>query len=201
VPVIDVDEVYESVRGAVAAASDTELMREVRGGRAGALAPLFERHHARLYRFCLRMTGNRPASEDLVQDVFMRILKYSRTFRDEMSFLPWMFRIARNACADHLRRTAADRMPAREPDEVPSDEPAHEEAGASEQRAELIRRALLKLPAERREVLLLSRYEFKSYEEIARALGCSVGAVKVRAHRAIKQLREVYLELSREASI
>jgi RNA polymerase sigma-70 factor (ECF subfamily) len=57
------------------------------------------------------------------------------------------------------------------------------------------------LPAERREVLVLSRYEFKSYEEIARALGCSVGAVKVRAHRAIKQLREVYLELSREAAV
>jgi len=53
---------------------------------------------------------------------------------------------------------------------------------------------------ERREVLVLSRYEFKTYEEIARALGCSVGAVKVRAHRAIKQLREIYLDLAEEAS-
>ena len=181
--------------------SDTELMREVRGGRAGALAPLFERHHARLYRFCLRMTGNRPASEDLVQDVFMRMLKYSRTFRDEMSFLPWMFRIARNACVDHLRRRAADRLPAQLPDEIESNEPALEESDVHDERAELIRRALLALPAERREVLVLSRYEFKSYEEIARALNCSVGAVKVRAHRAIKQLREVYLELSREAAV
>jgi RNA polymerase sigma-70 factor (ECF subfamily) len=177
-------------------------MREVRGGRAGALAPLFERHHARLFRFCLRMTGNRPASEDLVQDVFMRMLKYSRTFKDEMSFLPWMFRIARNACVDHLRRSAADRMPAsQDPDELESNEATHEETGAHDDRAELIRKALLALPAERREVLVLSRYEFKSYEEIARALGCSVGAVKVRAHRAIKQLREVYLELSREAAV
>ena len=194
-------EAKNAARGTVATPSDTELMREVRGGRAGALAPLFERHHARLYRFCLRMTGNRPASEDLVQDVFMRMLKYSRTFRDEMSFLPWMFRIARNACVDHLRRAAADRMPAQEPDEIESNEPAHEEASTHDERAELIRKALLALPAERREVLVLSRYEFKSYEEIARALGCSVGAVKVRAHRAIKQLREVYLELSREAAV
>jgi RNA polymerase sigma-70 factor (ECF subfamily) len=147
------------------------------------------------------MTGNRAASEDLVQDVFMRMLKYSRTFKDEMSFLPWMFRIARNACVDHLRRSAADRMPAsHDPDELESNEPAHEETGTHDDRAELIRKALLALPAERREVLVLSRYEFKSYEEIARALGCSVGAVKVRAHRAIKQLREVYLELSREAA-
>ena len=58
----------------------------------------------------------------------------------------------------------------------------------------------LALPLERREVLVLSRYEFKTYEEIARALGCSVGAVKVRAHRAIKQLREIYLDLAEEAS-
>ncbi|HET8696072.1 MAG TPA: sigma-70 family RNA polymerase sigma factor [Gammaproteobacteria bacterium] len=60
--------------------------------------------------------------------------------------------------------------------------------------------ALLELPVERREVLVLSRYEFKTYEEIASALGCSVGAVKVRAHRAIKQLREIYLDLAEEAS-
>jgi RNA polymerase sigma-70 factor (ECF subfamily) len=146
------------------------------------------------------MTGNRSASEDLVQDVFMRMLKYSRTFKDEMTFLPWMFRIARNACVDHWRRTATDRQPAQEPDEIES-EPAHEEGDTHDERAELIRRALLALPAERREVLVLSRYEFKSYEEIARALNCSVGAVKVRAHRAIKQLREVYLELSREAAV
>jgi RNA polymerase sigma-70 factor (ECF subfamily) len=179
--------------------SDTELMREVRGGRAGALAPLFERHHARLYRFCLRMTGNRAASEDLVQDVFMRMLKYSRTFKDEMSFLPWMFRIARNASVDYLRRSAAERMPAGERDAAA--EPADESAGPPDDRAELIQKALLALPEERREVLVLSRYEFKTYEEIARALGCSVGAVKVRAHRAIKQLREVYLELSREAPV
>jgi RNA polymerase sigma-70 factor (ECF subfamily) len=196
-----VNEAGNAARGTVTAPSDTELMREVRGGRAGALAPLFERHHARLYRFCLRMTGNRAAAEDLVQDVFMRMLKYSRTFKDEMSFLPWMFRIARNACVDHLRRTAADRMPAQEPDELESNEPAHEETEPQDERAELIRKALLALPAERREVLVLSRYEFKSYEEIARALGCSVGAVKVRAHRAIKQLREVYIELSREAAV
>jgi RNA polymerase sigma-70 factor (ECF subfamily) len=56
------------------------------------------------------------------------------------------------------------------------------------------------LPLERREVLVLSRYEFKSYEEIAHALGCTVGAVKVRAHRAIKQLREVYMDLAQEGS-
>jgi RNA polymerase sigma-70 factor (ECF subfamily) len=64
-----------------------------------------------------------------------------------------------------------------------------------------VRRALLALPVERREVLVLSRYEFKTYEEIARALGCSPEAVKVRAHRAMKQLREIYCELAGEVPL
>jgi RNA polymerase sigma factor (sigma-70 family) len=64
----------------------------------------------------------------------------------------------------------------------------------------LVRHALLRLPAERREVLVLSRYEYKTYDEIARVLDCSVGAVKVRAHRAMKQLREIYLDMTGEVS-
>lgn len=179
---------------------DAELMREVRDGRTAALATLFERHHARLYRFCLRMTGNRQASEDLVQDTFMRMLKYAKTFRGDMAFAPWMFRIARNACADHLRRSASDAISDGDLDARPAEQSGHDERMADDQRADLLRRALLALPLERREVLVLSRYELKSYEEIAGALGCSVGAVKVRVHRAIKQLREVYLDLSREVS-
>lgn len=181
-------------------ASDTALMSEVRGGRTGALSTLFERHHARLYRFCLRMTGNRQASEDLVQDVFMRMLKYRKSFQEGMAFAPWMFRIARNACADHLRRSALDAVPEDGLDLRPAEETTAHERATEDERADLLRRALLALPVERREVLVLSRYEFKSYDEIARALGCSVGAVKVRAHRALKQLRQICLELSRETS-
>jgi RNA polymerase sigma factor (sigma-70 family) len=178
--------------------SDSELMLQVRSGRSGALATLFERHHARLYRYCLRMTGNRAASEDLVQDCFMRMLKYKATFKDDSAFVPWMFGIARNACIAHLRRASIDHVPEeqidREPVEMPVDAPSDKHD------VDLVRKALLALPLERREVLVLSRYEFKTYEEIARALGCSVGAVKVRAHRAIKQLREIYLDLAEEAS-
>src|SRR5687768_12866194 len=90
--------------------SDSELMRQVRGGRTAALATLFERHHARLYRYSLRMTGNRAAAEDLVQDVFMKMLKYKTTFKDDSEFVPWMFGIGRNACLAHLRKTADDRF-------------------------------------------------------------------------------------------
>jgi RNA polymerase sigma-70 factor (ECF subfamily) len=145
------------------------------------------------------MTGNRQASEDLVQDVFMRMLKYKATFKDDSTFVPWMFGIARNACVAHLRRAPHDHVSEAELDRAPA-EAMIDHDPAAEQQSELVRRALLKLPVDRREVLVLSRYEFKTYEEIARALGCSVGAVKVRSHRAIKQLREIYLSMAGEAS-
>jgi len=181
-------------------ANDGELMLEVQAGRTGALATLFERHHARLYGFCLRMTGNRQASEDLVQDVFMRILKYRTSFKAGEAFLPWMFRIGRNACADYLRRAAQEPVAEMGVEDVADEPVAEADPAIAQERATMVRRALLALPVESREVLVLSRYEFKSYEEISRALGCSVGAVKLRAHRAIKRLREIYMDLEREVS-
>jgi RNA polymerase sigma-70 factor (ECF subfamily) len=173
----------------------------VRNGRTQALATLFERHHARLYRYCLRMTGLRASAEDLVQDVFMKMLKYKATFRNDSEFLPWMFGIGRNACLAHLRRAAADRVPDRESSALPSSDDQVADDPVGDEQSEIMRRALLELPVERREVLVLSRYEFKTYEEIATTLGCSVGAVKVRVHRAMKQLREIYLNLAGEPSL
>jgi RNA polymerase sigma-70 factor (ECF subfamily) len=179
--------------------TDSELMRQVRGGRTVALATLFERHHARVYGYCLRMTGNRAAAEDLVQDVFMKMLKYKATFKDDSELVPWMFGIARNSCLAHLKRRANDRLPATVPAEEAAEEDTHAEP-QDERQSELVRQALLKLPPERREVLVLSRFEYKSYDEIARVLDCSVGAVKVRVHRAMKQLREIYLDMAGEVS-
>ena len=174
-------------------------MRQVRGGRTVALATLFERHHSRVYGYCLRMTGNRAAAEDLVQDVFMKMLKYKATFKDDSELVPWMFGIARNSCLAHLKRRANDQVPSTSAAEEVAAEETHEETHDDRQ-SELVRQALLRLSPERREVLVLSRYEYKSYDEIARVLDCSVGAVKVRVHRAMKQLREIYLDMSGEVS-
>ena len=179
-------------------ASDAGLMAEVRDGRIGALSELFERHHAALYRFCLRMVGDRHAAEDLVQEVFMKMLKYRKSFRKDSVFVPWMLRIARNASVDFLRHEALEPRVNLDVDETLSPNPSSETGAAAQERAELVRRALAALPVRHREVLVLSRFEFKTYDEIASVLGCSVGAVKVRAHRAMQQLREIYQSLAPE---
>src|SRR5688572_32872316 len=110
-------------------------MQQVRGGHTVALATLFERHHARVYGYCLRMTGNRSAAEDLVQDVFMKMLKYKATFKDDSELVPWMFGIARNSCLAHLKRRAFDHVPATQAiEDAATDEAAHEEPRSEERR-------------------------------------------------------------------
>jgi len=97
----------------------------------------------------------------------------------------------------HWRRAALHPMAESDLDITPAEPYADDDHAGAEQ-ADLVRRALLQLPPDRREVLVLNRYEFKTYEEIAHALGCSVSAVKVRAHRAMKQLRDIYRDLAGE---
>ena len=97
--------------------TDELLMRAVRSGDCGQLGRLFERYHVALFDFLNRTTGDRAASEDLVQDVFVRILKYRHTYRDDGNFETWMFRIARNARADYFRRRSTTQTVALE-DEI-----------------------------------------------------------------------------------
>src|SRR5262252_10419266 len=84
--------------------TDESLMIAVREGAFEELETLFDRHHLELYGFFYRMTRNRPAGESLVQDVFYRILKFRDTFRNEAKFKPWLFRIARNAHHELVRK-------------------------------------------------------------------------------------------------
>src|ERR1700689_3753718 len=77
--------------------ADHVLMQKVRDGDLAKMAVLFERHHRALFRYFLRLTGNRELSEDLVQDVYFRMLKYRHTYRDGNPFTSWMYQVARNA--------------------------------------------------------------------------------------------------------
>ena len=175
-------------------------MLQVKSGDVGQLATLFECYHTKIYHFCYRMTGNAATSQDLVQEVFMRVLKYRETFREDSLFKPWLYRMARNACIDHFRKSGRDPLLPDELPEVASGERSAAERLEIDEDVGRLRSALLKLPVDKREVLILSRFEFRRHSEIAEQLDCTVGAVKVRVHRALKQLREIYFELSSEAT-
>ena len=163
-------------------------MREVRDGDVGRLGLLFERHHGGLFEFFARTLGDRSAAEDLVQEVFIRILKYRRTYRDEGRFQTWMFHIARNVRTDHIRKRRPEQMTADTPEPAAT---GANQAAAVENADDVgrLRRALLRLPDDRREVVVLARYHGMTHEEIAAVLRVEPGAVRVRLHRALKELR------------
>lgn len=181
-------------------ASDHALMLAVRDGELDALGELFERHHGPLFGFLVKLTGQRAAAEDISQVVFERMLKYRHTYRDEGSFTAWMYHLARRCAADHFRKANAAPH-ATDPVDLQDHADDRPHAGADAEKRDdhaLIHTALSHLDQSDREVLLLSRFQELSFAEIASILECSVGAAKVRAHRALQQLRTVYLRLQKE---
>lgn len=176
--------------------NDTHVMENVRNGKVEQLAILFERHHVSLFNFFLRLTGSRQLSEDLVQDVFCRILKYRHSYRGTSKFTTWLYQIARNAHIDHLRKYKSTLPLEEQWEEMPGSEPVpenHFETGAE---IALIQKALSRLPIKKREILILSRYQGMKYREIADLMGCQIGTVKAHVHRAVKELGRIYFELS-----
>jgi RNA polymerase sigma factor (sigma-70 family) len=176
--------------------TDEALMRAVRDGDVAKLGVLFERHHRAVFAFLARLTGDRAAAEDLVQDVFMRILKYRASYRDEGRFETWMFRIVRNARADYFRARGAATQVSDEGFDAPSDAPGPGALLEQRQDLEHLRRALLLLRDDRRELIVLARYHGMKYEQIADLLDVDVGTIKVRMHRAMKELRDTVLRLT-----
>lgn len=180
--------------------SDHELILAVREGELDALGELFERHHGPLFGFLTKLTNDRSAAEDITQIVFQRILKYRHTYRDEGRFATWMYHLARRCAVDHYRKT--QRTPtATDPADLQhhaDDQPnAGDKAIASDDH-KILHHALNRLDRDDREILLLSRFQELSFSEIASIIECYIGAAKVRAHRALRQLRDIYFQMQKE---
>jgi RNA polymerase sigma factor (sigma-70 family) len=170
-------------------------MLAVRAGDIEKLGVLFERYYARLFEFLCRMTGNAAASEDLVQDVFLRMLKYRRSFGEDSEFRAWMYQIARNVRSDFFAKNRTTDM-SPEIAELAGSPFTQHDAAEREQHSELLARALMALPEDKREILVLARYQEMKYEEIASLLGIEINAFKVRVHRAMAELRDAYQTVS-----
>jgi RNA polymerase sigma-70 factor (ECF subfamily) len=182
----------------VKAVSDEQLIQWVADGDPSCLATLFERHHRAVYQYLLQMLRDRALCEDLVQDVFLKVLRKAERFRGEGTFKGWLFNIARNIAFDHLRK--ARRQEADELDETTmepqmADHRSAEQDAAGKQKVKLVLQAMARLPAAVQEVIWLGRFEFDSYEELGQALSCNAGTARVRMHRAMEQLKSTYISL------
>ncbi len=150
------------------------------------------------YNFAFRLTGNDADARDLTQEAFIRVFRAWRSFVPGTSFLSWVYRIVTNLYRDELRRKKG-----RFQEEIPEDNAPQEYAGSrplavdpigdyvERQLSEPLSRSLRKLSTEQRQVIILADIEEYSYQEIADIMGCSIGTVRSRLHRARALLRRL----------
>jgi RNA polymerase sigma-70 factor (ECF subfamily) len=179
------------------ALTDNTLMLGVKAGQLDKMGLLFERYHRVLFAFLYHSTGQAAQSEDLVQTVFYRMLKYRHTFLGNGEFRTWMYHLARNVLNDSIRKN--HRMVYQADVTLMSEKtvstPAADIQLEKSQAIEMLHTALAKLSSDHREVLVLSRFQELSYQEIAEILQTSEGNIKVKVHRAMKELKHIYLKL------
>jgi RNA polymerase sigma-70 factor, ECF subfamily len=157
-----------------------------------------EQYGKATYNFAYRLTGNAADASDLTQEAFIRVFRAWQSFKPGTSFLSWIYRIVTNLHRDELRRRRG-----RYQEEIPDDRELHQSGGGRPlaiqpiedyiegHYSEPLSKALAELTPEQRRIVLLADVEDCSYQEIGRIVGCSVGTVRSRLHRARGHLRQL----------
>lgn len=168
---------------------DEKLIAMARSGNAGAFETIVDRYQPRLLGFCRQMLGSTEDAEDVLQEVFVNAYRAMLADEREINLRPWLYRIARNRCLNHLRKPTADAQESM--DMVPIVEAAStaEKVSNREEFRQLLS-DVGKLPETQRTALLLREMDAMSYEEIAAAMETSVPSVKSLLVRARISLAE-----------
>ncbi len=187
-------------------------MAAVARGDLASMSGIYEHRNRALFRFFYRLTGRQALAEDLTHEVFLRMIRYRHTYergegapepgfeaRPEAAFEAWMYRIARNAYADFRRRSRLETGAGDgEMEAVESGAISAFESVAKQQDLATLHRALGRLAEDKRELIVMARFQGLSYEQIGGILGCEPNTVKGRMFRAMKEVSRIYTELLRE---
>jgi len=146
-----------------------------------------EQYGKATYNFAYRLTGNDADASDLTQEAFIRVFRAWQSFKPGTSFLSWIYRIVTNLYRDELRRRKSRFYQ----EEMPERAVAPIEEYVEGHLSEPVSKALADLAPEHRKIVLLADVEGCSYQEIGQIVGCSVGTVRSRLHRARGQLRKL----------
>jgi len=176
---------------------EAKIMAEVANGDLSAFRNLVERHQNSLLNYIHRYTGDRASTEDIAQEVFLRVFKRAKEYQPLSSFKTWLFKIATNLCLNELRDNKIDRntidiFELNEAGFVALAEKRPSPARELENR-ELnftLKQAFKNLPEKQRVALLLHKYSGFSYFEISQMMNCSISAVESLIHRARQSLRK-----------
>lgn len=177
--------------------TDEYLINCIKGGEIEKTSLLFERHHKNIYSYFFRLTRSKVESEDLTQNVFVRLIRFRNSYKTERTFLPWLFGIAHHVFIDHCNYKT------REINQLGQYQREFKEELESEtvdDKLEIFYNAFEKLSVEYRELLLLNRYHGLTYRQIGESLGLNEKAVKQKAFRALEKLRLECKNLEKELS-
>lgn len=176
---------------------DAELVRQTLCGNVAAYDALVQRYQRQVYNLAYRMLGNAEDAGDLVQETFLRAYGALASFRQDASFLTWLYKIASNLCIDQLRsrkaRSALSLDLELEEGREPSADPracGPEENAVRGALQDVVQRAIMNLPERYRVVVIMRHLQGMSVEEIACALDLPSGTVKTHLFRAREMLRD-----------
>ena len=184
--------------------TDEDLVGAIQAGDTDSLAVLVGRWEQPLHRFVYRMLPRKEDVNDICQETFLRILNKADRFKSGSRFSTWMYQIALNLCRDQARRRKrwgllmADNVELNE-DLAPSGAIRQQKDPADniekKQLSEAVRRALDRIPANQREVLIMKEFEGLKFKEIAAVLGCPESTVKSRMYGGLNGLRSALSRL------
>lgn len=173
-------------------------MLRVKDGEIHTLGLLYERYKKRLFGFFYQINKNVSVSEDLVQNVFIRVLKYKHTFNDDSKFITWIFQIARNEMYDDFKKQKKDFYDDIETVsyQLNSDKNIEAEINTAEEKL-ILKKAIDKLSPAKKELIVLSKLKELKYKEVGEIIGCTEGAARTKVHRALSDLKQIYLTLEK----
>lgn len=178
--------------------SDEQLLARVALRDISAHEVLYDRYGSVVLGLALKITGDRPVSEEIVQEAFWRLWRKADSFEAQRgAFTSWFFSIVRNLAIDALRRQRGRAGMVDDPEKVlegiPDVEMDVAEAAGQRLRHEKVRAAVAALPAEQRKVIELAYFGGMSRQEIAQSTGESLGTIHSRARLGMQKLREALL--------
>jgi RNA polymerase sigma-70 factor (ECF subfamily) len=178
--------------------ADEELMVSFQKGEVPAFEELVRRHRHGVYNFIYRFFGNRETSEEVFQEIFLKIYRAAATYSPNGKFTTWLYTIVRNQCVDTFRRQkirealsldSKDENEVGLMDTIAGDETPPDVMSSAREIQGVLEAALSKLNADQKEVFLLREKEGFKFEEIAQITGVSVNTVKSRMRYALEGLR------------
>ena len=170
---------------------DAELIRACLDGNRDAFEVIVSRHRRTVYQVCYRFVNNHEDASDLSQETFVRAWRGLKTFKGQAALSTWLYRIAVNVCLNKVeaKKTATEPLESDQFEDTRSESAT--ETLVRGERAAAVRKAIAALPEKQRATLILRTYHDMSHQEIANALGSSVGAVKANFFHALGNLKKI----------